>query len=206
MNRIVWMVLLALALPLAALADSVDFSNSGGTLTGSSAGLTLTGSVLSQVVGLGGNGPVSGDLGTLAFSTGVLLSGNLATDAVFAAGGSFVITGNGSNGVPDGVIFSGTFTTTVTWAYASTLPDGSEVFDITGNISGPGSTAQIYSVISPDGFTTVSGTLGSGNTIINNISTVPEPGTIGLIGIGLAGLAATVRRKKSFTEKSTPPL
>lgn len=205
MNRIVCVLLLALALPLAALANSVDFSNSGGALTGSSAGLTLTGSVLSQVVGLGGNGPVSGDLGTLAFSTGTLLSGSLATSAVFAAGGSFMISGNGSNGVPDGVIFSGTFSSTVTWAYASTLPDGSEVFDITGNISGLGSTSQIYAVVSPDGFTTVSGTLGSGNTIIN-ISPVPEPGTLGLISIGLAGLAAMFRRRKSFTEKSTPPL
>jgi hypothetical protein len=37
MKRIVLMALLALAFPLAALADSVDFSNLGGTLTGSSA-------------------------------------------------------------------------------------------------------------------------------------------------------------------------
>lgn len=205
MQRIVWLVLLALALPLTAPANSVDLSNSGGTLSGSSAGLTLTDSVLSQVVGLGGNGPVSGDLGTLTFTTGVLLSGDLATSALFAAGGSFMISGNGSNGVPDGVIFSGTFGSAVTWTYASTLSDGSEIFDITGNISGLGSTSQIYAVVSPDGFMTVSGTLGSGNTIIN-ISPVPEPGTLGLISIGFAGLAAMFLRKKSFTGKSTPPL
>jgi hypothetical protein len=204
MKRTLFLVLLSLALPLAALADNVDFSNSLGTLVGSSAGLTLTGSTLSEVVGLGGNGPVFGDLGTVSFTTGALLSGSLASTAIFASGGSFVISGNGSNGVPSGVIFSGTFTSTVTWTFSSTLSDGSEVFDISGTVSGPGasgSTIQGYAVVSSDGFATVSGTLGSGNTIISP-SPVPEPGTLALLGTGLASFAGMIRRKKWFARKS----
>ena len=54
MKRVVLMVVLALALPLAAFAGNVDFTNTGGTLTGSSAGLTLTGSALTVVDGIGG--------------------------------------------------------------------------------------------------------------------------------------------------------
>ena len=201
MKRKVFLVLLSLALPLAAVADNVDFSNSLGTLAGSSAGLTLTGSTLSEVVGLGGNGPVSGDLGTVSFSTGSLISGSLASTATFASGGSFLITGNGTNGIPSGVIFSSKFTSTVTWTYSSTLSNGSEVFDISGTISG-GSTIQGYAVLSSNGFATVSGTLGSGNTII---STVPEPGTLALLGAGLAGLAGMIRKKKLFGRELMPP-
>jgi hypothetical protein len=100
------------------------------------------------------------------------------------------------------VLFSGSFTSTVTWAYASTLSNGSEVFDISGKVSG-GSTIQAYAVVGSNGFTQVYGTLGSGNTIV---STVPEPGTFALFGTGLAALAGAVRRKKLFTGRSTPPL
>src|SRR4030088_258580 len=110
MKRVLWLTVLALALPLTAFANSVDFTNSGGILAGGSNGLSLTGSALIAVKGLGTLGLVTGsDLGSVSFSTGALSGGSLQMGGTFAAGGSFNITGNGSMGIPNGTIFSGTF-------------------------------------------------------------------------------------------------
>jgi hypothetical protein len=202
MKRIVVMALLALALPLAAFANNVDFTNHGGTLSGSSAGLTLSGSELTEVGGLGGLGLVQGGLGSLQFSTGALISGNLTSGAVFAGGGSFVITGNGTGGIPNGVIFSGTFNGPVTWAQVGTGPcgpSGSICYQLSGSITGTwytgqtvsGGTVQLTFNAGKDGFMG-SVPLGSGDTVV---STVPEPGTLGLLGTGLVGLAGVIRKK-----------
>jgi hypothetical protein len=201
MKRVVLMVLLGLALPLAAFAGNVDFTNTGGTLAGTSAGLTLTGSELTVVDGLGGGGMVLGSLGSLSFSTGSLMSGSLTTGAIFSGGGSFLITGNGTPGVPSGTIFSGTFSGPVTWTEVTTPgPSGSIYYILTGSISGTwyngttvnGATTQITFNAGKNGFTGSVG-LGSGDTIIT--TTVPEPGTLGLLGTGLVGLAGIVRKK-----------
>jgi hypothetical protein len=203
MKRIVMMVLLALALPVAAFAGSVDFTNVGGTLAGSSAGLSLTGSQLSEVNGFNGGGLVQGNLGTLTFSTGALTSGNLTTGATFSsAGSSFVITSNGSGGLPNGILFSGTFTGTISWVENLNCgPNGAVCYTLGGTISGTwytgqtvnGATTQLTFQTGKNGFTG-SIPLASGDTVIAT-STVPEPGTLGLLGTGLVGLAGVIRRK-----------
>lgn len=201
MKRIVCLLLLALALPVAAFANSgTDFTNSGGTLSGTSAGLTLTGSTLIAVNNLGGMGLVTGNnLGGVYFTTGALTSGTLQAGATFAGGGSFQITGNGSDGIPNTVIFNGTFSGPVTWTMV-TLANGTHNYTLSGSLTGTwytgvtvnGATVQL-TINTGKGFFNGATTISSGDT--NMVSSVPEPGTLTLLGTGLVGLAGVLRRK-----------
>ena len=79
-KKVLLLAVLALALPMAAFANGgVDFTNAGGTLSGSASGLSLCGSTLTVVNGLYGGGLIMGsNLGSVSFSTGALTSGSLA--------------------------------------------------------------------------------------------------------------------------------
>jgi hypothetical protein len=196
MKRVLWLTVLALALPLTAFADSVDFTNSGGILAGCSNGLSLTGSALIAVKGLNGGGLVTGsDLGSVSFSTGAL-SGSLQNGGTFAAGGSFTITGNG-NGTPNGTIFSGVFSGPATWTLV-TLANGTHNYTLTGVVAGTlgssfytnGVTVQL-TINTGHGFFNGRTHISSGDTNV----VVPEPGSLSLLGTGLLGLAGVIRRK-----------
>jgi PEP-CTERM motif len=197
MKKIVVLLALALALPLAAFASSgVDFSNDGGTLTGTSAGLSLAGSTLIAVNGLNGGGLITGsNLGSVTFSTGSLATGSLQMGGTFNAGGSFTITGNGSDGLPNGTLFSGTFTS-ATWTVV-TLANGTHNYTLTGVLTGTlgsvnanGVTVQL-TINTGKGFFNGSTQISSGDTNV----VVPEPGSLSLLGTGLLGLAGMIRRK-----------
>ena len=197
MKKLLLFSVLALCLPISAMASSVGFANAGGTLSGTSSGLALTGSTLSSVNGLDGLGLVTGNLGSVTFSTGALSSGSLAMGGTFAAGGSFTITGNGTNGIPNGVIFAGSFNGPVIWTLV-TQADGTHSYTLTGVLSGTlqgvntnGVTLQL-TINTGKGFFNGSTDIASGDT---SIEVVPEPGTLGLLGTGLIGVAGIFRRK-----------
>jgi hypothetical protein len=190
-------LLSCLTIPVASFADSgVDYSNAGGTLTGSNSGFSLSGSTLIGVVD--GSGMVTGDLGTVSFTTGALTSGNLQTGGTFAAGGTFDISGNGTNGVPNGTLFSGSFSGPVTWAI-TTLGNGTHNYTLTGAITGTangqavaGVTLQL-TINTGMGFFNGSTGIAGGDTTI--VGSVPEPSTVTMFGTGVVGLLGLLRRK-----------
>ena len=198
-NKVLLITALVLVLPFAAFAgSSVDFTNSGGTLSGTNSGLTLTGSTLIAANGLGGGLITGSNLGTVSFSTGALSGGTPQMGGTFAAGGSFGITGNGTGGIPNGVIFNGSFTGPVTWTLV-TLANGTHNYTLTGSLTGTwysggtvnGATVQL-TINTGRGFFNGQTIVSSGDT---NFTTVPETGTLSLLGPGLIAVGGIVRRK-----------
>ena len=95
MRRVVFLTLLALALPIAAWANGIDLTNQYGSISISNAGIT---SVQSQLKSFNGITALAGhSLGSVSFSTGALTSGSILNGGTFSAtGSSFVVTGIGN--------------------------------------------------------------------------------------------------------------
>jgi PEP-CTERM motif len=193
MRRMALLAALVLTLPVLAFANSMDFANQGGSVTGSTSGLTFS-SPLIGVTGLSG-GPVAGlNLGTVQIVTGALSSGgSLANGGTFGAG-SITITSNGKDGLPSGTLFTSTFSS-ATWKLIGTLPDGTHEYTLQANLTN-GFTFQT-AVTTGKGFFSGDAQLLSGDT--NTSSIVPEPGTLGLLGTGLLGIGGVLRRKLKST-------
>lgn len=169
MRRVVLLAVLALALPVAASATTLDFGF-GGVMgsTASTSGTASSGStfsISSQLLTLN----FAPTTGTVVVTTGVL-SGNCAS----AAGCSFT---GGSIDVDGAVDFNG--------AFSGTLTDINGVITVKANEGGSPVIAGFNFVVNSTG--SVSGDF--------TVSPVPEPGTLGLLGTGLVGLAGMVRRK-----------
>ena len=210
MKRVVLLAVLMLALPIMAFANSsLVFTNHGGGVTYN--GTNLAGSAtLDTFTGSGGTvGCSTCNIGHVSYSTGVLTSHTTTstTDSwTFAGGGAFKISSNGTALLPAGTVFTGTFNGPVTFVgtFSSTADAGKGAwsYTLTGNVSGmfsnqygganaSGGTVQFtFDVHGHVPFTT----FVRGNHGFTTLTT-PEPGTLGLLGTGLLGIAGLVRRK-----------
>jgi hypothetical protein len=183
MRRVVLMVALALALPTAALANSIlDYSNSTGTISASDSSLSITSTITTISVLGGGVLQTGNNLGTLSITAGAMTSGSAAAGGVFGPG-ALTITATGG-----AVLFSGTFSS-ATWTKGPTVGGMVEYtlnIVLNGDHGGSFQTAFFTT-----GDFTGRGVIASGDTFV----VVPEPGTMGLLGTGLVGIAGLVRRK-----------
>lgn len=199
MKKVLFCVLLlALALPVVAWADGIDFTNQDGVISISDSGIVAVKSRLHSWDGItAGKGHA---LGSVQYSTGALTSGSIAAGGTFSSMGSSFIVKSTSLQLPchNCVLFNGFFTGTINWTFLGNQ-GGRLFYQLTGDIQGTlyngrtvsGTTTQEY-------WTTklqlAQGILhGMGGT--SHLNTTPEPGTLSLLGTGLVGLAVFIRRR-----------
>jgi len=193
---------------MAAWADTIDITNQGGSVTFTDTGGVTTivskGSELTNYNGI--KAPKNHALGTVSFSTGAFTGSSIWTGGTFSSVGSTfdaigigqwakTLTGQSKNPI---TLFSGSFVGPIAWTVVSHIHDN-YVFTLSGAISGmfyngrivTGTTTQtIYAYTDQEPYDH-KGSIHMGSTQV----TVPEPGTLGLLGTGLITLAGAMRRK-----------
>jgi hypothetical protein len=218
MRRVVVLALLALALPIAASAGTIDITNEFGGITISdmsgtgglgTIGSTIISSFQSELTTFDGVTAISPhSLGYLSYATGVLTSGSISGGGTFSGTGSkFDVWGvgawahtlTGSTGKNPIALFIGSFVGPIDWTFVGTGPKAGELeYVLSGTITGTLYGGRTVSGTTSEDVNSYAGQLSNGLGHISMGSsglTVPEPGTLGLLGTGLLGIAGVFRRK-----------
>ena len=203
------LALLALVLPIAARADGINLTNLTGTVTITTAGIVSQGL---QLRSFQTPGPYcvtvctplpNGALGSVSFSTGAFLGTDILSGGTFSsAGSSFVVTSSFKSLGHTGVIFSGSFVGPISWtlvAHDTIHHTQFYEFQLSGQIKGQLYTGQFVTGTTTQDIYVYKNQWSVDNKGLVNLGTthlvVPEPGTLGMLGTGLVGMAGAFRRK-----------
>lgn len=151
--------------------------------------------------------PSKSTLGYVSFTTGALESGSVSGGGVFSSTGStFTITGLGkwlaglTGSSPHGkmTLFTGSFVGPIDWTLIS-QSGPKDTYALTGDVQGVlwnGTKVNLNATEDISILNSAQGAKGIGHITLGTTQlAVPEPGTLGLFGTGLVGIAGMFRRK-----------